>query len=41
MTMTTEKTELQLTQFVAADREKVFQAWTNPEWVSRWFAQVT
>lgn len=34
----TERTSLQITKYIAATREKVFQAWTNPEWVSRWFA---
>ena len=35
---TAEKTELTLTKIIRAKREKVFQAWTNPQWVSHWFA---
>ncbi len=36
--MNTENTRLQLTEFIAASREKVYKAWTDPEWLSRWFA---
>ena len=37
-TANAEKTQLKLVKFVRATREKVFQAWTNPQHVSRWFA---
>jgi uncharacterized protein YndB with AHSA1/START domain len=33
-----EKTELRLTRLINAKREKVFRAWTDPDWVCRWFA---
>lgn len=36
--MTEEKTRLQLKQVISASKEKVFQAWTDPKFVSRWFA---
>ena len=36
--MTETKThELRLTKVVRAPREKVFEAWTSPEWLRRWY----
>ena len=35
---TAERTELTLTKTIRASREKVFQAWTKPDLVKRWFA---
>ncbi|MEX2100332.1 MAG: SRPBCC domain-containing protein [Acidimicrobiia bacterium] len=29
--------ELTLTKVVRAPREKVFEAWTSPEWLTRWY----
>ena len=29
--------DLQLTKVVRAPREKVFEAWTSPEWLRRWY----
>jgi uncharacterized protein YndB with AHSA1/START domain len=35
--MRTETYELTLSKVVRAPREKVFEAWTSPDWVKRWY----
>ncbi len=37
-TANVEKTSLRMTKTIRAKREKVFQAWTNPNFVKQWFA---
>lgn len=35
--MIVKNNKLQVTKFIPAEEEKVFEAWTNPEMVEKWF----
>lgn len=40
MTTTTAQREMVFTRLINADRERVFEAWTNPEQVGQWWGPV-